>query len=176
MEQIQSSDPIDPWFQESARSVPPNRRKRCGGLPPHLDTSSGADSPFRCELSAPVSTQETSGVPTEGGSRRGLRGRTHFAGTRRTSSGASSRSGSPSRDLGQGMPLGEASPLGEVNSIGTRVARPPSAWHCGRGDSLRSRPLSGPPAVWSADGHAAASNVPNPGGSPSRSGPPGNGS
>jgi len=66
------------------------------------------------ELVSTLPVQETSIA------RRGLWGRTHFAGTRRTFPGTSSRSGSPSRDLGQEVARGEALPLGEVNWTGTR--------------------------------------------------------
>ena len=69
---------------------------------------------FRPKLGACLPVQETSIA------RRGPRaGRTHFAGTRRTSPGTSSRSGSPSRDLGQGVPRGEASSIGEASWNGT---------------------------------------------------------
>ncbi len=81
---------------------------------PALPLSSLHPLPFALvsfQLSRPKSERTVPGQETSI-ARRGSRGRTHFAGTRRTLPGTS-----------QGVPRGEASPLGEVNWTGTRACR-----------------------------------------------------
>ncbi|MBF8261680.1 MAG: hypothetical protein HW376_1209 [candidate division NC10 bacterium] len=116
----------DRWRREivssSRRTQRPGIGRETGGREnaqddendPALPLSSLHPLPFALvsfQLSRPKSERTVPGQETSI-ARRGSRGRTHCAGTRRTLPGTS-----------QGVPRGEALPLGEVNWTGTRACR-----------------------------------------------------